>query len=71
MIELEKGAIAQSVQEDSQAVQKGAQAVNASVPSSQKNAQAVPAIGPKMADLLVAYLNQLGVEYVFGVPGVQ
>ena len=25
--------------------------------------------GPKMADLLVAYLNQLGVEYVFGVPG--
>ena len=31
--------------------------------------QAVPAIGPKMADLLVAYLNQLGVEYVFGVPG--
>lgn len=25
--------------------------------------------GSKMADLLVAYLNQLGVEYVFGVPG--
>ena len=22
-----------------------------------------------MADLLVTYLNQLGVEYVFGVPG--
>jgi len=25
---------------------------------------------PEMGDLLVAYLNQLGVEYVFGVPGV-
>ena len=24
---------------------------------------------PEMGDLLVAYLNQLGVEYVFGVPG--
>ena len=24
--------------------------------------------GSKMADLLVTYLNQLGVEYVFGVP---
>lgn len=24
---------------------------------------------PEMADLLVGYLNQLGVEYVFGVPG--
>ena len=32
-------------------------------------AETVPAVGPKMADLIVAYLNQLGVEYVFGVPG--
>ena len=32
-------------------------------------AQTVAEIGPKMADLLVAYLDQLGVEYVFGVPG--
>jgi acetolactate synthase-1/2/3 large subunit len=24
---------------------------------------------PEMGDLLVAYLNQLGIEYVFGVPG--
>ena len=32
-------------------------------------AKTVPAVGPKMADLIVAYLNQLGVEYVFGVPG--
>jgi acetolactate synthase-1/2/3 large subunit len=24
---------------------------------------------PEMGDLLVAYLNQLGVQYVFGVPG--
>ncbi len=55
MTELEKGAIAQAVREDAQAVYK--------------RAQAVPEIGPKMADLLVAYLNQLGVEYVFGVPG--
>jgi acetolactate synthase-1/2/3 large subunit len=62
MTELEKGAIAQAVRDGVQAVQKSAQAV-------QKSAQAVPAIGPKMADLLVAYLNQLGVEYVFGVPG--
>jgi hypothetical protein len=55
MTELEKGATAQAVRVDAKAVQK--------------SAQAVPAIGPKMADLLVAYLNQLGVEYVFGVPG--
>lgn len=26
-------------------------------------------VEPEMGDLLVAYLNQLGVEYVFGVPG--
>jgi len=26
-------------------------------------------VGPTMADLLVAYLDQLGIEYVFGVPG--
>lgn len=26
-------------------------------------------VEPQMGDLLVAYLNQLGVEYVFGVPG--
>ena len=31
--------------------------------------RAVTPMGPKMADLLVAYLEQLGVEYVFGVPG--
>ena len=31
--------------------------------------QAIHGIGPKMADLLVSYLDQLGVEYVFGVPG--
>ena len=24
---------------------------------------------PEMGDLLVAYLTQLGIEYVFGVPG--
>ena len=24
---------------------------------------------PEMGDLLVAYLNELGVEYVFGLPG--
>ena len=43
-------------------MQDGAEAV-------QDCAQAAPVIGPKMADLLIAYLNQLGVEYVFGVPG--
>ena len=31
--------------------------------------KAIEKVGPKMADLLVAYLNQLGVDYVFGVPG--
>ncbi|HZW24536.1 MAG TPA: thiamine pyrophosphate-binding protein [Gallionella sp.] len=29
----------------------------------------VPAKMPEVADLLVAYLEQIGVEYVFGVPG--
>jgi acetolactate synthase-1/2/3 large subunit len=29
---------------------------------------ALPAM-PEVADLLVAYLEQIGVEYVFGVPG--
>lgn len=29
----------------------------------------IPAQTPEVADLLVAYLEQLGVEYVFGVPG--
>jgi hypothetical protein len=28
--------------------------------------RAVTPMGPKMADSLVAYLEQLGVEYVFG-----
>lgn len=31
--------------------------------------QGTALIEPEMGDLLVAYLNQLGVEYVFGVPG--
>lgn len=30
---------------------------------------ATPGTAPDVADLLVAYLEQLGVEYVFGVPG--
>ena len=30
---------------------------------------ATPGAAPDVADLLVAYLEQLGVEYVFGVPG--
>ncbi|MDD2914770.1 MAG: thiamine pyrophosphate-binding protein [Gallionella sp.] len=29
----------------------------------------IPAQTPEVADLLVAYLEQIGVEYVFGVPG--
>ena len=31
--------------------------------------QGTALVEPEMGDLLVAYLNQLGVEYVFGVPG--
>ena len=31
--------------------------------------KAPPAPTYDMADLLVAYLEQLGVEYVFGIPG--
>lgn len=31
--------------------------------------QVTASAAPEMGDLLVAYLNQLGVEYVFGVPG--
>ncbi len=69
MTELEKEAIPRAIQKGSQAVQNGAQAVQKGAQAVQNGAQAVLAIGPKMADLLVAYLNQLGVEYVFGVPG--
>ena len=31
--------------------------------------QGTALVEPEIGDLLVAYLNQLGVEYVFGVPG--
>ena len=31
--------------------------------------QGTALIEPEMDDLLVAYLNQLGIEYVFEVPG--
>ncbi|MES2016362.1 MAG: thiamine pyrophosphate-binding protein [Pseudomonadota bacterium] len=34
-----------------------------------KGPQAPPAPAPDMADLLVAYLEQLGIEFVFGIPG--
>jgi acetolactate synthase-1/2/3 large subunit len=66
MTELENEAIPKAIPK---AIKKGTQAVQKDAQAVQKNTQAVPAIGPKMADLLVAYLNQLGVEYVFGVPG--
>ena len=31
--------------------------------------QGTALIEPEMGDLLVAYLNQLGIEYMFEVPG--
>lgn len=43
------------------------------VPSQPERKQAEPQISPahppEVADLLVSYLEQLGIEYVFGVPG--
>ena len=37
--------------------------------SNASDLQVAESVGPEMGDLLVAYLEQLGVEYVFGVPG--
>ena len=34
-----------------------------------RNPETIPAQTVEVADLLVAYLEQIGVEYVFGVPG--
>ncbi|MBI3902612.1 MAG: thiamine pyrophosphate-binding protein [Nitrosomonadales bacterium] len=34
-----------------------------------ENPDAMPASMPEVADILVAYLEQMGVEYVFGIPG--
>jgi len=37
--------------------------------TSGENPNSIPARPMEMADLLVAYLEQIGVEYVFGIPG--
>lgn len=37
--------------------------------SAKRSRAITPAATPEVADLLVAYLEQIGVEYVFGVPG--
>ncbi len=45
-------------------------ALNRDGPMPQKPGKlATVAPPPEVADLIVAYLEQLGVEYVFGVPG--
>ena len=43
--------------------------VNSQAEISEESPPIVPARTPEVADILVAYLEQMGIEYVFGVPG--
>lgn len=47
----------------------GADAVTKSLNTEQTFAEALPGLFPEASDLIVRYLEQIGVEYVFGVPG--